>query len=74
MADKKRKLLILLDETKTETHDALYDFFCETNKEFALKYGTPEEVPYDDAYKQRMNDFFEPIGIIPYPEVYDKMR
>ena len=28
MVEKKRKLLILLDETKTETHDALYDFFA----------------------------------------------
>ena len=28
MADKKRKRIILLDATKTETHDALYDFFA----------------------------------------------
>lgn len=58
-----------MEQKKT---DALYEYFCETNKKFALKYSTPEDVPYDDAYKQRVNDLFEPLGLIPYPEVYNK--
>ncbi len=47
----------------------LYLLFSELNKETAEKYNIPKTVPYDDVYKKRMNNFFTPIGISPYPEV-----
>ena len=52
----------------------LYLFLLELNKEMAKNYNIPETVPYDDAYKKRMNKFFAPIGILPYPEVLDKNK
>ena len=50
----------------------LYLLLSEINKDMAKKYNISKTVTYDDAYKKIMNDFFAPMGILPYPEVDTK--
>ena len=57
---------------KSEKGDVLYNCFFAINSEPALKCGLPGGIPYDDNYKKSANDFFDPFGVIPYPEVHNK--
>ena len=58
-------------ENKKE--DALYMALTELNQNIALKYKVPQETACDNTFKERMNRFYELLGIktLPYPEILD---
>ncbi len=47
---------------ENKASDALYEAFCELNKELVVKYGVPERVPFDCAFKKRINDLYKFVG------------